>query len=118
MITILTDQCLHRDIIASLRDSGFNVITAREARLSRALDRVIFDYAQRHNCILLTVDKDFGNILWFDIRHSHGVVLLYVENMTKEQMVSGTLSCFLNLTATKAKGKLFIIELQQIRIWP
>ncbi len=116
---ILCDQCVHHDVVLTLRESGFNVLHTSEIRLSRASDMDIFRYAQSSRRILLTFDHGFGNIAQFPIRNSHGVVLIYVAEMNKQTIIDRTLYVFNHLLKHRqASGKLFIIGSESIRIWP
>ena len=63
-------------------------------------------------------DKDFGNILRFDIPQSSGVIIIYIEDMNKDEIVKHILGVFKNFSESQFKGKLFIVEKSQMRIWP
>ena|SRR3989338_2984289 len=115
---IFADQCVNTDIIEALRNLRLQVITASEAGLDRAGDAEIFAYCLKNSRILLTFDKDFGNIIRFNIRKSHGTVIVYIEGMSREEILHRTISFFQHTTANKLKSRLFIIEPEDIRIWP
>jgi len=117
-MTIFADQCVNRDVIAALRNKGFKVTSTYDTKLIAAADNVIFNYILIHNCILLTFDKDFGNITRFDIKSSAGVVVVYIEDTGKEEIIDCALNFFNNFSPSKIKGRLFIIEKSRIRIWP
>lgn len=117
-MTIFADQCVHRDVIAALRQAGFNTTSAQDAGLHSATDSAIYDYALKKRCILLTFDKDFGNILRFEIPQSCGVVIIYIEDMDKEEIIKHTLGVFNNFSEAQFKGRLFIVEKDRIRTWP
>lgn len=117
-MSIFIDQCINRDLIQALRGGGFNLVEAAQAGLAGASDQIIFDYILKNNCILISFDKDFGNILRFDIRNSPGVAVIYIENMSKEEVITNTLNFFKKFTESQIKGRLFIIEKGRIRVWP
>lgn len=116
-MVIFADECVNKDVIENLKDKGFKVIDVFAARLQAADDDKIFQYAAANSYIFLTFDKDFGNILMFNIEKSAGVIVVYVENMTREEIVNNTADFFQQFTAAQLKGKLFIIEKGRIRIW-
>src|SRR3989338_10692148 len=119
MTNILCDQCVNRDVIVALRETGFNVIHTSEVKLSRASDIRIFEYAHHSRRILLTFDHDFGNITRFPIRDANGVVLVYIAEIDRRTIVQRTLYIFESLLKNRqAAGSLIIVKHDSIRIWP
>ena len=114
---ILTGQCINKDTILALK-SNFEVITTSDIGLRTAADSKIFDYAVTHKYVLLTFDKDFGNILRFDIKNSQGIVIIYIEDLPKEKIIKHTLHFFEKFDESHLKGKLFIVDRNRVRIWP
>ena len=114
---ILADQCVNKDVIVALKREGFNIITVFDVKLGGADDETIFNYAVNNNRVLLTFDKDFGNILRFNINNSPGVAIIYVENLTKDEIIANALGFFAKFNSSQMKGKLFIIEKSKLRIW-
>lgn len=117
-MNIFTDECVNKDIIDALNTKNIRVIDINEANLQGASDTRIFAYAIQNSYIFLTFDKDFGNILRFNIKNAAGVVIIYVEDMTKEEILNNTLNFFEKFDDIQLKGKLFIIEKNRIRSWP
>ncbi|MDO8747979.1 MAG: DUF5615 family PIN-like protein [Candidatus Omnitrophota bacterium] len=115
---IFADQCVNQDVITALGSEGFKVISVYDSKLISAPDNVIFNHCVTHHYVLLTFDKDFGNITRFNIRGSAGVVIVYVEDMNKEEIIDRALNLFAKFHPTRFKGKLLIIERERVRIWP
>jgi predicted nuclease of predicted toxin-antitoxin system len=67
---IFADHCVHTDVVEMLRSLGFQVQKASEVNLEKSSDEEIFNYAVKTKQVLLTFDKDFGNIIRFNIRKS------------------------------------------------
>jgi len=105
-------------LLERLTIGGVKVIRASEAGLGVSSDSEIFNYAVTNGYILLTFDRDFGNILRFEVKLSVGVVIIYVEDMSKEEIIKNTLNLFKQFSKSQLKGKLFIVEKNRIRIWP
>lgn len=80
---LLVDQCIYKETIDFLRKEKIEIAEAKDVGLSKALDSEILDYCKKHNYILLTRDKDFGNVIIFPPKLSHGIIVLkiYPENM-------------------------------------
>ena len=70
----LADECLHVEIVAALRQAGHDVATVAPADAG-ASNEAVFDRALRERAILLTADKDFGEIAVGRAGASPGVVL-------------------------------------------
>ena len=118
-MNILCDQCVNKDVIAALHQSGFNAVHTSAVGLSRADDMAVFRYAQRTRRVLLTFDRGFGNITQFPIRNAYGVVLVRVADMDRQTIIGRTLYVFEHtLKSRQAARTLVIVEHQSIRIWP
>ena len=90
MIRLLADENVHYDIVADLRDKGFDVITAMDAGLAGCKDYRVLEYSEKERRILLTGDKDFGGLLEFGSLYGKGKVILLrysimdIERITHE----------------------------------
>ncbi|MCF7916461.1 MAG: DUF5615 family PIN-like protein [Candidatus Omnitrophica bacterium] len=115
---IFADQCINYGLIKAINNAGIEIITAAQNKLSCASDGEIFRHIIKNGYPLITFDKDFGNILRFDIKRTAGVIIVYIENMDRNEIISNTISFFRQFNQSKLKGRLFIIEQTQIRIWP
>lgn|SRR3989344_5712075 len=115
MLKILADHCVHTDLIEALRMPNIKVVRASELGLAKASDNKIFDYAKKRGFVLLSFDKDFGNFSIFDPTGTSGIVIIYIERMSKEQIIKETVSFFKKTTAHSLQDKLSIIELKRVR---
>lgn len=107
---------VNTDTITALQQSGFDILSTREAKLSTRDDEDIFNFALKSKRILLTFDRGFGDIFRFPIQKSAGVIIILVHHMSKKEIIKITTG-FLNSTAQKIlKGKLVIIGKRTIRI--
>ena len=73
---LLTDQDVYELTIRQLRTSGHDVITARDLGLSRAPDDELLRVARSNGRILVTRDRDYGNLVF---QHAHGFGVLPVR---------------------------------------
>ena len=75
----LADENFPVDLAEWLREAGHDVIHAA-ASYPGASDRVLFDIAQMDNRIVLTFDRDFGDLIFRQkLLTSSGVVLFRVR---------------------------------------
>jgi predicted nuclease of predicted toxin-antitoxin system len=115
MLKILADECVHDDLIEGLKGEGFDVLNVREMEQG-ANDEKVFELAMKQKRILLTFDREFGNIFLFDIKNSFGVVIILIGQLKRERIINYT-SAFLKSEIVKnMKGKLAILGKKKVRI--
>ena len=76
---ILADENVPRPLVAWLRDTGHDVLYSAESR-KQTPDADLLAEAEAQGYIMLTGDKDFGELILRDHSNSHGVILLRMEN--------------------------------------
>ncbi len=79
-LAFLADENVEVEIVEALRGIGHEVIYAGES-LPGSEDSVLLDGALRHGRLLITDDKDFGELVFRQRRSSAGVVLLRLPGM-------------------------------------
>jgi predicted nuclease of predicted toxin-antitoxin system len=82
----IVDECFGPAVIRWLRSQGHDVIAIFEiARGAR--DRDILALAVREDRVLLTADKDFGDLVFRDGHAHSGVILLRLDDETAANMI-------------------------------
>ena len=83
-MNLLADESVDRQIVERLRQDGHDVLyIAVEPNIS---DNIVFDRANEKSALLVTGDKDFGEIVFRDNRlSSGGVVLLRLAGLSAEK---------------------------------
>src|SRR5262245_14766717 len=84
---ILADENLPGAVVAWLRANGHDVLFATEAQAG-APDTDWAVRAEREKRILLTADKDFGELVFRDGLASHGLVLLRLDEVTAPEILA------------------------------
>ncbi len=115
---LFADQCVHADLVEALRQQGHRIQLAAEAGLARADDDAIFHHAVKTSQILLTMDKDFGNIVRFDVRHCRGIVLIDIDRMSRSFLIRRALDFFSRTAEERLQGSLWMIGIKGIKNWP
>jgi predicted nuclease of predicted toxin-antitoxin system len=77
----LADEGVDAAIVVAMRDDGHDVRWMAE-ELEGAKDPVILDAAAKDARILLTEDKDFGELVYRQRLHHRGVVLVRVDGIS------------------------------------
>ncbi len=81
----LLDQDAYFLTTQFLKNEGFHVLTAASLGLSRAKDEELLLKAQELGCILITRDRDFGNLV-FVKRLGTGVIYLRMVPATLHEV--------------------------------
>ena len=116
MIRFLIDEDMPRSTAKVLKRAGFECFDVRDIGLKGAEDDVVYAWAQKENCIILTEDLGFSNTLRFPIGSHKGIV---IARFPKE-MSTGTINKLLENVIVSIRndlsGNLTIIEPTKIRI--
>lgn len=81
-MNLIADESVDRQIVDELRRSGHKVVYIAEVDPSIS-DNEVFDIANKINALLVTADKDFGEIVFRDGRiASKGVILLRLAGLS------------------------------------
>jgi predicted nuclease of predicted toxin-antitoxin system len=110
----LADESVDIPVFLFLKERGFDI--EHVAHISNGLDddRVL-RLAFSGKKILLTVDKDFGDLAFKFKRPSHGIILYRLEGMTNQEkalIVDGVLRNF----SSKLEGAFTVISSKQVRV--
>jgi len=93
-VKILADENVDYPIVEQLRGNGHQVwyVVEMEPRIS---DNAVLDVANREKAILLTADKDFGELVFRQKRVTTGVILLRLAGISpgcKAEIVASALA--------------------------
>ena len=87
---LIADESVDKPIVEQLRKDGLSVAYVAEDNAGASDDKVL-ELANSSNALLLTADKDFGELVYRLHRISHGVILIRLSGLTanlKSQIVS------------------------------
>ena len=79
-VRLFADENMARAIVIWLRDQGHDVLYASDVQPGAA-DFNWLERAEAEKRVILTSDKDFGDLIFRDRLTSHGVVLLRLADM-------------------------------------
>lgn len=84
-MNLLADESVDRQIVERLRQAGHDVLYIAEVEPGIP-DNLVFDRANQNAALLLTTDKDFGELVFRENRLvSDGVVLLRLAGLSPEK---------------------------------
>lgn len=112
----LVDMPLSPKTVNFLKNIGYEAIRVSELGMAKSKDRDIFDYAKKHDMIILSADLDFGTILAFTHSIKPSVIIFRLSNPSPEHVNSLISSNISNIETELMKGVIVIIEDAEIRI--
>jgi len=74
-VRFLADESCDFSVVRALRAAGHEVLAVAELA-SGSDDSMVMDLALRENRVLLTEDKDFGQLVYAHSRQSNGVIFI------------------------------------------
>ena len=112
-MNILADENIEKSVIDFLRDSQ-NIISIAELKPG-ITDQEVAELANNSNAILLTEDKDFGEIVFRQKIVKNGVILLRLQGLTTEIKLD-VLRELLENHSSEISGSFTVVTTNGIRI--
>jgi predicted nuclease of predicted toxin-antitoxin system len=112
----LADENISQLVIERLRAGGFDVISVGETR-SGMPDKVVLETADAEKRILITEDRDFGELVIRQRLGVRGIILLELDrlsNAAEAEAVAEVVSAH----GDKLFGNLVVIEPGRVRLRP
>ena len=91
-------------------------IDVRRIEKSVSTDEGVVETAVRENRIILTFDKDFGEIYYFHLKKTFAVIVLSLENQTSGAVNDVLRKFFSELSPGEIENKLIILYERRYRI--
>ena len=80
MLKFLADENVAPRVVEALKKEGFDVTSIFERKLTKSSDEIILKLARKEKRVILTHDKDFGNLIRQPYLTHGGVILLRLKN--------------------------------------
>src|SRR5438132_13269252 len=112
----LADENVSRLVVAQLRAAGFDVASVRETRPG-ASDKDVLDEADSDDRVLITEDRDFGELVVRQRLKVRGIILLEldrVSNAAEAELVAE----IVRIHGSKLTGNLLGVEPTRVRVRP
>ncbi len=110
----LADECCDAGMVADLRADDHDVLYAKES-LRGAVDEVILATAESEGRILLTEDKDFGELVFRLHLSTQGVILLRFD-VSERHLRSPRLRDIIAHMAEQLPGKFIFLDGRKVRV--
>jgi predicted nuclease of predicted toxin-antitoxin system len=116
-VRLKLDENIGRRGLELVQSAGHDVMTVYEQGLSGASDERIFQVCADEQRALITLDHDFGQVLRFPPKTSHGIVILELPGKGTTEELLNRLREFLAVLAVRPLGReLWIVETGRIRV--
>ena len=118
-LRFFADHCVPMEVVRRLRHEGHEVLTLRELMPPRSPDPMVIGKAQDLNCILLSLNGDFSDIVSYPPAKYKGIVALQLHNHPEIiSVVMDRLAHYLaaHPNSSEYEGRLFLVEPHRIRI--
>ncbi len=113
---LLVDECCDAGLVAALRADGHDVLYAQETPRGVTDDQIL-KYANQEDRILLTEDKDFGELGHRLKRPSHGIILLRFDVVDQTLKVT-RLQYVLKHHSNQLHSSFAVIDKDKVRLRP
>ncbi len=112
---LIADENLHRKIISSLREAGHEVFSIQDSN-SGITDEEILEQYSAVNTIIVTQDKDFGDLTFFKKINSNCIILLRFPAKDIDIIVLILINFLLENKMDFLKGKFVVLTPVKKRI--
>jgi predicted nuclease of predicted toxin-antitoxin system len=103
--------------VSLLESEGHDVKTIAEQRMSGASDEQVYETCRDESRVLVTLDRDFGQIIRFPPERTAGIVVLECKGRLSSAMILARLAEFATLLrARPIDHELWIVEPGRVRI--
>jgi len=115
-LRFLADECCDADLVSRLREDGHEVVYVLECKPGISDDEVLIQ-AYNQERILLTEDKDFGNLVYRLKKPARGVILIRMD-VKERHRKWGRLKKLIENYHKRLPGHFVIVERNRYRFRP
>ena len=113
---LLADECCDAALVETLRADGHDVLYVFES-LRGAFDEDVLTRAFSEDRLLITEDKDFGELVYRLERPAKGIILLRFETIDRALKIPRLLE-LLRQDSQRLPGSFVVIEADKVRVRP
>jgi len=116
-VKLKLDENLSRRAADLIRSADHDAVTVGNQGLSGAADETLFEVCKREGRALITLDRDFGQVLRYPPAGSAGIVVIEVGHRVTHAALLERVRELLRILKTESPaGALWIIEPGRLRI--
>lgn len=112
----IADENIAPKVVKSLRDNGFDVLSIGDDKFYSMDDEEILKLAEKQGRIIITHDKDFGNLIHQFHQKHRGVILLRLRDQSPQNIIRNLIPFLKKFKLKKLEDKLIIIREGVVKI--
>jgi predicted nuclease of predicted toxin-antitoxin system len=116
-VKLKLDENLSRRAADLIRAAGHDTVTVANQGLRGTADEILFEVCGRERRALVTLDRDFGQVLRYPPAASAGIVVLEIgPRATHAALIDRVRELLILLGTRSPEGALWIVEPGRLRI--
>jgi len=115
-VKFLADECCDVELVSLLRSKGHDVLYVIEFKPG-ILDKEVLEKAFAEKRILLTEDKDFGELVYRFKEPAYGIILLRFE-VPERHLKWPRLKGLIHHYSSKLQGNFIVVDVEKFRFRP
>jgi predicted nuclease of predicted toxin-antitoxin system len=112
----LSDENIPKSVLNWLRANGHDVVSATESGIGK-VDSAWIEFALLETRLILTSDKDYGDLIFRDGMKSYGIVLLRFDSIPVTSWVTRLQECW-SIIEANPSGRFITISETRVRVRP
>jgi predicted nuclease of predicted toxin-antitoxin system len=116
ILKIVTDECVDYEVTIQLRNAGFEVLAICEISPSVS-DKSVLEIAFQNNSLLITEDKDFGELVIRMKLPNCGILLIRMQNESSQMKAESAVNVILKYNEELLQA-FSVLETNRFRIRP
>ena len=113
-IKFLLDADVSRSSTEVIRNLGFEVEDVRDIGMGSAKDKEIIEYANKNNRVIITRDKDFGEVLRYP-QHPGAIIFRLPYTFTAKEINKRLAEFLSSVKREELRNVIIIVELGRYR---
>jgi predicted nuclease of predicted toxin-antitoxin system len=89
-VRLVADENCDFSVVIDLRSAGYDVVSVSE-RMRGADDETVIEFARSERRLLVTEDKDFGQLVFAAAKQSSGVILIRYPASARTELTAAVL---------------------------
>jgi predicted nuclease of predicted toxin-antitoxin system len=113
-VRLVADENCDFSLVVDLRSAGYDVVSISE-RMAGADDETVIDFARSERRILITEDKDFGQLVFAAAKENSGVILIRYPASARSALTAAVLK-LLSDNGDNLYSRFAVLEPGRVRV--
>ena len=113
-VRLVADENCDFSVVIDLRAAGYDVVSITE-QMAAADDEAVIDFARSERRLLVTEDKDFGQLVFAAAKQNSGVILIRYPALARSALTAALLK-LLSDNGESLYSRFAVLEPGRVRI--